>query len=49
MEVVERSIKLDDDRRYPEVNEEARRAESVSITDDARVRGERTGKYSPQT
>ena len=33
-EVLERSIELGGAGRSPEVNEEARRAESVSITDD---------------
>ena len=31
------------------MNDEVRRAKSVSITGEARVGGKRTGKHSPQT
>ena len=44
-----RSIDLGDARRSPEVNEEARRAESMSTTGDVRVGGKRTRQHSPQT
>ena len=45
--VLGRSIELDGVGRSLEVNE-AGRAKSVSIIGDARVKGKRTGKNSPQ-